>query len=39
MVAAQAEVGVKTNEVPTATVVPGQIDLNGKLVTANACIR
>ena len=36
VVAAQAEVGVKTNEVPMATVVLGQIDLNGKLVTADA---
>jgi len=36
VVAAQAEVGVKTNEVPMAAVVPGQIDLNGKIVTADA---
>jgi predicted transposase YbfD/YdcC len=36
VVAAQAEVGVKTNEVPMAAVVPGQIDLNGKVVTADA---
>ena len=36
MVAAQAEVGVKTNEVPMATVVLGQIDLRGTLVTADA---
>ncbi len=36
VVAAQAEVGVKTNEVPMAKVVPGQIDLRGKLVTADA---
>jgi predicted transposase YbfD/YdcC len=36
VVAAQAEVGVKTNEVPMAKVVLGQIDLNGKLVTADA---
>jgi predicted transposase YbfD/YdcC len=36
VVAAQAEVGVKTNEVPMATEVPGQIDLEGKVVTADA---
>ena len=36
VVAAQAEVGVKTNEVPMAAVVLGQIDLNGKIVTADA---
>jgi hypothetical protein len=36
VVATQAEVGVKTNEVPMATVVPGQIDLHAKLVTADA---
>jgi hypothetical protein len=36
VVAAQAEVGVKTNEVPMAAVVPGQIDLTGKIVTADA---
>ena len=36
VVAAQAEVGKKTNEVPMATVVLGQIDLNGKVVTADA---
>jgi hypothetical protein len=30
VVAAQAEVGVKTSEVPMATVVLGQIDLTGK---------
>ena len=36
MVAAQAEVGVKTNEVPMATAVLGQIDLHGKVVTADA---
>ncbi|MGH3406376.1 MAG: transposase [Streptosporangiaceae bacterium] len=35
-VAAQAEVGKKTNEVPMAAVVLGQIDLNGKIVTADA---
>ena len=36
VVAAQAEVGVKTNEVPMAAVVLSQIDLNGKIVTADA---
>ena len=36
VVAAQAEVGKKTNEVPTAAVVLGQIDLAGKVVTADA---
>ena len=36
VVAAQAEVGVKTNEVPMARVVLGQVDLHGKLVTADA---
>jgi predicted transposase YbfD/YdcC len=36
VIAAQAEVGVKTNEVPMATVVLGQIDLHGTLVTAGA---
>ena len=36
VIAAQAEVGVKTNEVPMAKAVLGQIDLNGKLVTADA---
>jgi predicted transposase YbfD/YdcC len=36
VVAAQAEVGKKTNEVPMAAVVLGQIDLNGKIVTADA---
>jgi predicted transposase YbfD/YdcC len=36
VVAAQAEVGVKTNEVPMATVVLGQIDLKGTVVTADA---
>ena len=36
VVAAQAEVGVKTNEVPMAKVVLGQIDLHGALVTADA---
>jgi predicted transposase YbfD/YdcC len=36
VVAAQAEVGVKTNEVPMAAVVLSQIDLNNKIVTADA---
>jgi predicted transposase YbfD/YdcC len=36
VVAAQAEVGVKTNDVPMATVVLGQIDLGNKVVTADA---
>jgi predicted transposase YbfD/YdcC len=36
VVAAQAEVGKKTNEVPMAAVVLGQIDLTGKIVTADA---
>ncbi|HET9255431.1 MAG TPA: ISAs1 family transposase [Pseudonocardiaceae bacterium] len=36
VVAAQAEVGPKTNEVPMAAAVLGQIDLNGKIVTADA---
>ena len=36
VVAAQAEVGAKTNEVPMAKGVLGQIDLNGPLVTADA---
>jgi predicted transposase YbfD/YdcC len=36
VVAAQAEVGKKTNEVPMATVVLDQIDLEGKVVTADA---
>ena len=36
VIAAQAEVGVKTNEVPMAREVPGQIDLHGKLVSADA---
>ena len=36
VVAAQTEVGVKTNEVPIAAVVLGQIDLNNKIVTADA---
>ena len=36
VVAAQTEVGVKTNEVPMAVAVLGQIDLNNKVVTADA---
>jgi predicted transposase YbfD/YdcC len=36
VVAAQAEVGKKTSEVPMAATVLGQIDLNGKVVTADA---
>jgi predicted transposase YbfD/YdcC len=36
VVAAQAEVGKKTNEVPMAAVVLDQIDLKGKIVTADA---
>jgi predicted transposase YbfD/YdcC len=36
VVAAQAEVGKKTNEVPMAAVVLGQIDLTSKIVTADA---
>ena len=36
VIAPQAEVGAKTNEVPMATQVPGQIDLNDKIVTAHA---
>jgi predicted transposase YbfD/YdcC len=36
VVAAQAEVGKKTNEVPVAAVVLDQIDLNNKIVTADA---
>jgi predicted transposase YbfD/YdcC len=36
VVAAQAEVGKKTNEVPMATVVLGQINLDNKIVTADA---
>jgi hypothetical protein len=36
VIAAQAEAGVKTNQVPMATEVPGQIDLHGKLVSADA---
>jgi predicted transposase YbfD/YdcC len=36
VIAAQAEVGKKTNEVPMAAVVLGQVDLKGKVVTADA---
>jgi predicted transposase YbfD/YdcC len=36
VVAAQAAVGAKTNEVPMAAVVLGQLDLHGKVVTADA---
>jgi predicted transposase YbfD/YdcC len=36
VVAAQAEVGAKTNEVPMAKVVLGRLDLHGKVVTADA---
>ncbi len=36
VIAAQAEVGVKTNEVPMAKTVLGQVDLHGKIVTADA---
>jgi predicted transposase YbfD/YdcC len=36
VVAAQAEVGKKTNEVPVATVVLDQLDLTNKIVTADA---
>jgi predicted transposase YbfD/YdcC len=36
VVAAQAEVGAKTNEVPMATQVLSQVDLNGTIVTADA---
>jgi hypothetical protein len=34
VVGAQAEVGKKTNEVPMAAVVLGQVNLEGKIVTA-----
>ena len=37
VIAAQAEVGVKTNEVPIAKEVLGRIDLHGTLVSADAC--
>ncbi len=36
VVAAQAQVGKKTNEVPMAAVVLDQVNLNGKIVTADA---
>ena len=36
VVAAQTEAGVKTNELPMAAVVRGQIDLDNKIVTADA---
>ena len=36
VVAAQAAVGVKTNEVPVAAVVLGRLDLHGTVVTADA---
>jgi Transposase DDE domain len=36
VIAAQAEVGRKTNEAPVAKVVLGQLDLHGKVVTADA---
>jgi predicted transposase YbfD/YdcC len=36
VIAAQTEVGAKTNEVPMATVVLDRLDLNGKIVTADA---
>ena len=36
VVAAQAAVGAKTNEVPVAKAVLGQLDLHGKVVTADA---
>ena len=36
VIAAQAAVGAKTNEVPVAKVVLGQLDLHGKVVTADA---
>ena len=36
VVAAQAAVGAKTNEVPVAKVVLGRLDLRGKVVTADA---
>jgi predicted transposase YbfD/YdcC len=36
VIAAQAEVGIKTNEVPMAKEVLGQIDLRGTLVSADA---
>jgi predicted transposase YbfD/YdcC len=36
VIAAQAEVGKKTNEVPMAKVVLAKVNLNGKVVTADA---
>jgi hypothetical protein len=39
VVAAQAAAGAKTNEVPVAAVVLGQLDLHGKVVTADALCR
>jgi predicted transposase YbfD/YdcC len=36
VIAAQAEVGIKTNEVPMAREVLGQVDLHGTLVSADA---
>jgi predicted transposase YbfD/YdcC len=36
VIAAQAEVGAKTNEVPKAAEVLGQVDLNDTIVTADA---
>jgi predicted transposase YbfD/YdcC len=36
VIAAQAAVGAKTNEVPVAAVVLGRLDLHGKVVTADA---
>src|SRR5260370_39014441 len=36
VVAAQTQVGVKTNEIPMATQVLDNIDLTGKVVTADA---
>lgn len=36
VIAAQAEAGVKANQVPMAREVPGQIDLHGTLVSAGA---
>jgi len=36
VIAAQAAVGAKTNEVPVAAVVLDQLDLHGKVVTADA---
>ena len=36
VIATQAAVGAKTNEVPVAAVVLGRLDLHGKVVTADA---